>query len=58
MSDSHEPETDEMPDDEQLEEPSSEKEPDEEPKGGDSSDDGADHHAVGIGVIDGPDDGE
>lgn len=49
----------EEPDTAELEEPSTEKEPGEEPTAPESAepaprDPGADHHAVGIGVIDGP----
>ncbi|TQJ31846.1 hypothetical protein [Microbacterium sp. SLBN-146] len=43
---------DTMPDTEELEEPSTEKDPGEEPKSETPDDPDADHHAVGIGVID------
>ena len=46
-----EPDTEKMPDDEELHEPSTEKDPGEEPKGHDSTPEEADHEAVGIGVI-------
>ena len=46
-----EPDTEKMPDDEELHEPSTEKAPGEEPKGSDSTPEDADHEAVGIGVF-------
>ena len=51
MSESHESDTDKMPDDEELQEPSTEKDPGEEPKDGDDASEEADHEAVGIGII-------
>lgn len=52
------PESTEEPDADELDEPSTEKDPGEEPTGGTSEpgprDPGADHRAVGIGVIDAP----
>jgi len=51
MSDAPEPDTEKMPDDEELQEPSTEKDPGEEPKGTDSTPEDVDHEAVGIGVF-------
>ncbi|MCL2795147.1 MAG: hypothetical protein FWD85_07555 [Microbacteriaceae bacterium] len=51
MSESHEADTDKMPDDEQLQKPSTEKEADEEPKNSDSTAEEVDHEAVGIGIV-------
>lgn len=46
-----EPNTEKMPDDDELQEPSTEKDPGEEPKGSDSTPENVDHEAVGIGVF-------
>jgi hypothetical protein len=58
MSDSREPEADQTPSDEELQEPSTEKDPGEVPKDGGVEPDNADHHAVGLGVIDSPEGGD
>ena len=60
MTDAREPDTDKMPDDEELQEPSTEKDPGEQPKDAEvePEEEEVDHEAVGIGVVETPDGGE
>ena len=60
MTDAREPDTDKMPDDEELQEPSTEKDPGEQPKDAEAEpeEEEVDHEAVGIGVVETPDGGE
>lgn len=58
MSDQSEPDAGNMPDDDELQEPSTEKDPGEEPKDAEAEPEEVDHEAVGIGVVETPEEGE